>query len=109
MLLWQPLSDVAVRITLNVPPEVKICVGFCDPDILLGPEAGSAKFQDQVVMFPLTIKEVLLNVVVFPMQTVLEVKLTAGSGLTMSVCLSESMHPFGLTTTSVTVYVPAAP
>ena len=48
-LSMHPPALVTISLTVNTPPEVNMCTGFCRVDVLFVPEAGSPKFQLQAI------------------------------------------------------------
>ena len=75
-------------------------------EVLFNPEFGSSKFQLHVVIVPEKIVVKSVKQVGLPRHTVVELKLVAGIGFTITVCCNVSMHPKELVAMSVTVKVP---
>jgi hypothetical protein len=88
----QPVLEVAISVTLNVPEEVKMCVGFCCVDVLFPAEAGSPKSQAHPVIVPVDVDELSVNNVVDPAQTVVFVN--AGvTGVLFAIVVVAIEHP----------------
>ena len=108
-MLWHPLSEVTVNITLYGPRPVNICEGVCMEDVFAVPEEGSPKFQLHPVIVPGVTEDASVKVVTFPKHTGKEMKFATGSGFTNAFSETVSLQPEEFVTIKVTVNEPEVP
>ena len=97
----QPLDEVTIIVTLNVPEVAYVCEGFAEVD-----EVRSPKLHDSLVIPPEEIVDVFVKFTGEPIQTVLAVNDAFGKGYTVSGWVILLIHPPAVVTCRVTLKFP---
>ena len=80
----QLLPDIAISVTVNVPPAENTWHGFCKVEVLFAPDAGSPKFQLHPLIVPVGMVERSVKQVALFKQTVVEENPASGRGFTVT-------------------------
>ena len=103
--LIHPLALVTVRVTVNGPRPLKLCVGFCRLEVLGAPDNGSPKSHNQVVMFPPPpVCDWSVNCTGCPTHVIVDIlKFASGEGMLVTVLIIKAVQPLSEVTVSFTL------